>query len=51
VRLPEQMLPEDRPLHGALMDIITTYDRELFATGIQLSLQNDFHELKEIGNR
>ncbi len=49
MRLPEQMMPEDKPLHGTLMDIITAYDRELFATGIQLSLQNDFHQLKEIG--
>lgn len=49
MRLPEQMMPEDTPLHGALMDIITAYDRELFATGIQLSLENDFHQLKEIG--
>lgn len=49
MRLPQQMMPEDTPLHGALIDIITRYDRELFATGIQLSLENDFHELKEIG--
>lgn len=49
MRLPEQIMPEDTPLHGTLMDMITRYDRQLYAAGIQLSLQNDFHELKETG--
>lgn len=49
MRLPQQMTPDGTALHGKLMDIITRYDRALFSAGIQLSLENDFHELKTLG--
>lgn len=49
MRLPDQIIPRNSNREQELMSVITGLDEEAFAHGIQITLENDFHEMKKTG--
>lgn len=49
MRIPDQIIPRATPEHRQLMSVIEMTDKNAYASGIQITLQNDFHALKDIG--
>lgn len=49
MRIPDQVIPRATSEHRQLMSVIEITDQNAYAKGIQITLQNDFHYLKEIG--
>lgn len=50
MRLPDQLKPRNTEWGNLLARRIETFDEAAFAAGIQITLHNDFNELKRIGS-